>query len=345
MRMAVALLLLLFIHHDTSAQPQTLQSERPPSLFGVAPNIVLGDRDAGLVFGRISDIAVGPDGDIYVLDSGFSVVHHFRSPEEYVGTFGSTGGGPGEFTLPLSIAVDPSDGNVWVGNLHGRICEYTADGEAIDDIRFSWHGNRPVRSVAVGPDRLLYVSSANVLDQTMVHVFSQDGELLRSFGPTYAHGDPESDPYDEMAYAQGFLDLRDDRVYYAQKNPLEVRVYDLEGELVSTVGDPGFDVPYPPRILQPDGRRIQRSLKGAWGVVALPRSGFLVNIVIPVSKKPPIGGSIVVEFDDAGLVVRHQEFETTFFVAESTSDGSIWAYDNEPFSRVMRYSISQSTAP
>ena len=345
MRLIQLILVALLVRGDASAGVEGLQSEHLPLLFGNSPEVVLGKRDEGLIFGRVSDIAVGPGGDIYVVDSGFAVVHHFRSPDEYVGAFGTTGEGPGEFTMPLSIAVDPNDGNVWIGNMHGRICEYTANGEVIDDIRFSWHGVRLVRSVAVAPGGELYVVSPNVLDNTMVHAFSQEGTLLRSFATTYAHEDPESDPYDEMTYAQGFLDVRGDRVFYVQKNPLEVRLYDLEGASLQTIRDPGFGVPYPPKVLQPDGRRIKHSLEGAWGIVALPRSGFLLNIVIPRSDELPVGSSIVVEFDDSGSVVRQEEFQTPLFVAESAPDGAIWAYDNQPFSRVFRFPGSESSAP
>lgn len=337
MNLLVATVMLLVVHFDAAAASGRLPPEGVPSLFGNLPELVLGDRDRGVVFGRVADLAIGPDGSLYVLDSGFAVVHRFGSSQEYLGSFGSSGEGPGEFTLPMSLAVDPNSGHVWIGNLHGRLCEYSADGTVIDDFRFSWPGNRPVHSVAVASSGDLYVASPNVLDHTMVHVFSQRGELLRSFGPTYASDEPGTDPFDEMTYARGFLDVRGQSIYYAQKNPLELRIYDLDGGLQKSIADPRFDVPYPPRVLQPDGTRIQRSLKGAWGIVALPTDGFVVSIVVPVNEKMPIGGSTVVLFDSAGAVIRKQELATPLFVAEADEEGALWAYDNQPYSRVMRF--------
>ena len=62
-----------------------------------------------------SDAAVGPEGDLYVLDG----VHHRVVVYDVEGRFrfqfGTQGSGPGQFLYPLGIAVAP-DGNVYVAD-------------------------------------------------------------------------------------------------------------------------------------------------------------------------------------------------------------------------------------
>ncbi len=307
-----------------------------PTLFGRHADLVIGERDAGVVFGNATDIAIGRVGRVYVLDGGFGRVLFFSSEGVLLGDFGSRGEGPGEFTIPMSMGTDPSNGDVWIGNLGGRLCRYSADGEVIDDIRFSWPGSRPVRSIRIDENGLIYIACANVLDQTMIQVFTRNGELVRSFGDTFAIHRPETDTADELSYAVGFLDLRGDTILYTQKNPYEIRIYDLDGALQHTIGAGGQGVPYPPSVVQDDGRRIQRSLKGSWGIVATPHGEFFNNIVVPVSGDVP-GHSVIERYNPAGELVETEVHTTPLFVRTVDRQNRVWALDNEPYARVMRY--------
>lgn len=59
------------------------------------------------------DVAVGPDGKIYVVDSGNFRVQVFDEEGAVLGTFGSVGTLPGQFARPKGIELD-SDGNIYV---------------------------------------------------------------------------------------------------------------------------------------------------------------------------------------------------------------------------------------
>ncbi len=64
-------------------------------------------------FNLPKDIAVGPDGRIYVVDSSNFRVQVFEADGTYVHTFGSIGVQPGQFSRPKGLDTDP-DGNVYV---------------------------------------------------------------------------------------------------------------------------------------------------------------------------------------------------------------------------------------
>lgn len=74
----------------------------------------IGHRGTGPgEFNLPKDIAVGPDGRLYVVDSSNFRVQVFEADGSYLHTFGSIGVQPGQFSRPKGIGIDP-DGNVYV---------------------------------------------------------------------------------------------------------------------------------------------------------------------------------------------------------------------------------------
>jgi len=90
------------------------------------------------LFNEPSDLAIAPNGDIYVVDghiaqrSNGRIVH--LSPEgEFIEAWGNKGDGPLEFDCPHSIAID-SQGRIFVGDrTNNRIQILSPNGEYIDE--------------------------------------------------------------------------------------------------------------------------------------------------------------------------------------------------------------------
>ncbi len=59
------------------------------------------------VFGRISSLAVGPRGRIFVLDSQAPALRVYDALGRYLATWGAKGSGPGEYARPRAVAVLP----------------------------------------------------------------------------------------------------------------------------------------------------------------------------------------------------------------------------------------------
>ena len=74
----------------------------------------IGSRGAGVgEFNLPNQAAVGPDGTLYVLDSGNFRVQAFTADGVFIREWGKVGRNLGDFARPRGIAVD-SDGNVYV---------------------------------------------------------------------------------------------------------------------------------------------------------------------------------------------------------------------------------------
>jgi DNA-binding beta-propeller fold protein YncE len=92
-------------------------------------NTLTATRPGG-PFNRPTNLAVAPNGDLYVSDGyGNCRVHRFSPSGELRRSWGTPGGGPGEFYLPHGIGV-AADGRVFVCDRENdRIQIFSPDGE------------------------------------------------------------------------------------------------------------------------------------------------------------------------------------------------------------------------
>ena len=112
-------------------------------------------KRGGPPFNRPTDVAVAPDGELYVCDGyGNARVHRFKSDGTLIQSWGEPGTGPGQFHLPHGIGVAP-DNRVFVTDRENdRIHIYSRDGKLLD----TWtHVQRPT-DISFGKDGLVYVS-------------------------------------------------------------------------------------------------------------------------------------------------------------------------------------------
>jgi peptidylglycine monooxygenase len=134
-------------------------------------------------FNHPADVAVAPNGDIYVADGyGNSAVHRFSADGELKGTWGSPGGGPGEFTTPHAVWID-GEGRVLVADRENdRVQVFTADGVYLD----TWPDHYHPMDIYGGADGLIYVT-----DQIpRLSALDREGRLVGRCRPVLygAHG-------------------------------------------------------------------------------------------------------------------------------------------------------------
>jgi DNA-binding beta-propeller fold protein YncE len=108
-------------------------------------------------FNRPTDVAFGPNGEIYISDGYVnSRVVKFSKEGRYVTAWGKKGNGPGEFNLPHSVAVD-KQGRVYIADRENfRVQVFDSDGKFLEqwkDVGSPW-------GLDLQPDETMFIAMA-----------------------------------------------------------------------------------------------------------------------------------------------------------------------------------------
>jgi DNA-binding beta-propeller fold protein YncE len=149
-----------------------------------------GDRDETHVrFKRPTDVAIGPNGDIFVSDGyGNSRVVKFSPDGRLLKIWGERGKEPGQFDTPHSILVD-RQGKVYVADRENyRIQVFDGNGTFLQQ----WNHVGSPWGLAMSPDQHIYMADGYnnrvvklTLEGKVVGSFGSRGKLPGQF--TYAH--------------------------------------------------------------------------------------------------------------------------------------------------------------
>lgn len=135
-----------------------------------------------------TDVAVGPNGDIYIADGyGQSYVHQYSANGEYIRSWGGVGSGVGQMNCPHGISIDTRHGEpeVYVADRgNHRVQVFTLDGQfkrMIDDdmdmpCSFYFHGDE-----MVFPDLNSRVTVFDANDQLVLHL-GEDQQAYKQKG-------------------------------------------------------------------------------------------------------------------------------------------------------------------
>ncbi|HET7010709.1 MAG TPA: flippase activity-associated protein Agl23 [Anaerolineales bacterium] len=136
------------------------------------------------------DLAVAPDGTLYIADTGNHRIQHLSPGGEVLHTWGTfaaldQGEAPGgTFNEPWGVAVAP-DGTVYVADTwNNRVQRFSADGTFLGMFGFFGQAEEPEafwgpRAVAVDPDGRLFVADTG---NKRVVIFDADGQPLGEVG-------------------------------------------------------------------------------------------------------------------------------------------------------------------
>ena len=176
---------------------------------------------SGSGFRSAMDMALGPEGRIYVVNRGWehrpdsTRVTMMTFDEDYLGQFGECGTADGLFTWPTSIALD-SGGNVYVSDeLLNRISIFDKDGAFLAKWGVEGAGDgeldRPAGIRLDKDDNLYVVDSRN----HRVQKFTKDGKFLAKWGENGAGDGQFNLPWGLTIDSNGDVyvaDWRNDRV-------------------------------------------------------------------------------------------------------------------------------------
>jgi len=135
------------------------------------------------------NLAVAPDGTIYVADSGNHRIQAFDTDGTFLFQWGSEGSGPNQFNEPWGIGVG-QDGRVYVTDTwNHRVQIFSADGEFLNQFGNFVNAQGDVnlqpgdfwgpRGVAIDPDGNVLISDTG---NKRISKFTPDGDFINQFG-------------------------------------------------------------------------------------------------------------------------------------------------------------------
>lgn len=129
----------------------------------------------GEPFNQPTDLALGPDGEMFICDGyGNARIHKYSPDGELIKSWGQPGSGPGEFDLPHCVRVDPRNRLMVADRENNRIQFFTLDGDYIEEWRDFLHPD----TIYIDADEFIYVAE---LDQR-VTILTLDGEIVSQWG-------------------------------------------------------------------------------------------------------------------------------------------------------------------
>lgn len=225
------------------------------SYSGVLPATALECIDTRFLFDikpnadQPSDIAVGPDGDIYLVDGVNNRVIVVDKNGRWKFAFGRRGSGQGQFLLPLGIDVSGS-GRVFVADTgNHRIQEFDRKGNFISLFNISTaRGDKPADPVDVAHSPLngtIYVSDN---ENHRIQVYSPEGMLEFQWG---SFGEANG----EFRYPAIMALNEFNEIFIVDVLNTRAQKFDPYGKFISSTSSWGV---LPGRLFRPKGIAIDR---------------------------------------------------------------------------------------
>jgi sugar lactone lactonase YvrE len=209
----------------SSEASAVVTSGRPQGLIYVSQFGSEGSGDGQ--FNHPGGIAIGPSGDLFVLDQGNDRVEVFSESGEYLRQFGSEGSGNGQMSSPDGLAVN-SEGDVWVldtGNQ--RVEEFSENGVFMRTAGAGLIGS----AEGIGVDRHGDVWVSATYEGHLL-VFNSEGEYLKTVGS-------EGSGPGQLDEPEGLTVDGNGHVWVAEWANNRVQEFNEAGEYLSSFGSAG----------------------------------------------------------------------------------------------------------
>jgi WD40 repeat protein len=157
------------------------------------------------------DLAVGPEGRIYILDSRDNNIKVFTGDGKYISTLSREGSGPGELNRPWTLAFVNGRLHV-VDTNNGRVQVFSSEGTIQRSYKVAADFGV---GMAFGPEGLLYVNTRGFRSPKLIQVYDTQGQRVQEFGEV------EGEPLEFFDFTAIKKDIKDGRIPAVFKNEVQ----------------------------------------------------------------------------------------------------------------------------
>ncbi len=197
-------------------------------------------------FNQPTEVAIDPQGRVFVLDGANQQIKLFNAKWKYIRSIGRPGKGNGEFRNPVGMDVD-SNGRLFVADTgNQRIQIFDNSGKYRRQIDLAKWKARPVEVKAWSGKGRIYVSDAN---NHQVLAFKTDGTFLSSWGRL-------GDQTGELRYPGMMAVDNNKHIFVVDILNGRIQIFDPSGKNPAQIGELGV-LPgqlYRPKGVTTDGR-------------------------------------------------------------------------------------------
>lgn len=314
---------------NRNLKPTKMELEN--SMFSV--DMIVGEEsgDDRYMFGDVRGICVGDDNAIRILDRGMHRIQVYGPDGNFLSSMGQEGEGPCDLRYPTALCVDVNL-NAYVAD-QSRVMVFENNGRC-RSFNYEIEGGALPKSITIGRDGSLYVACYDVFNETIIHVYSNDGKKIRSFCDPYSRGE-DSDARVQTMLAGGRLTLdRSGDIWFSQFMPYELRKYSPDGLLALTVNRPNDFMKIPKEEVSGGQLKVPHS-PYASGVFQF-SNGTIMNVVT-VQSDVKDGPALIVDlFTEEGLLQESQQIAGDISVYCVDGSDAIYLLDKREFPRVLR---------
>jgi len=227
-----------------------------------------------------TDVAVAPDGRIYVVDGNNDRIAVYSQEGKFLATIGKQGAAEGELNAPIGIDVD-AKGNVYVADSgNSRLQIFSSTGKFIRQIPVREKHQR-IKPIDVSVDKtngVLYVTG-NTNHKVML--YSRSGKLLGAWG--HRGNNPG-----EFRYPATITASREGLIYVVDVLNSRVQIFQRNGKLLTVAGSWGV---LPGELFRPKGVAVDAKdniyvSDSYMGVIEVFNSSKQFSYVLGKDKQP-----------------------------------------------------------
>ncbi len=277
---------------------------------------------------------------IYVFDNiNYGRIKKYSYDGNYITTIGEKGDGPGGMQNFVRLKSGDKNTLFVYTPQTSLIHTFSQKGTFIDAIRMELTGLPASPNFESYNDTLFYFSK--LVENKVIHIINKEGKLIHSFGmPCY-----QTTTVTHLTQSihknnsRGRLKIVDQKLYYSQNNPYEIRKYTLNGELESVIFRKNDFMPPAFITLTPNG---SSSKSPPHSVALMMYDTLLVNAVgiSPIAQTPI--RTILDFFTKDGILLGSYQTTDRLYPQCIDKHGKLWAihYRQDQYPIVTRYKIS-----